>query len=1358
MLAAYVPTPVAQAISQQPHSPTAPMAERLPAAVLFIDISGFTPLSELLSQAGPTGAEELTRLINEYFTHIIQTVEGYQGQVVKFSGDAVTVLFPAETISLQVAARRAGECALAVQAKMSRFTRLNISQGPASLSTKIGIGAGKVLACHIGGVSGRWEYLVAGDPLVQVAAAEHQAEPGQIILSPQAWQEVEPFFAGGADARGFVNLRGVLDSLPTLNPDPLRWEELNAEEMELAAEALKCYIPGAIQARLQQHSEWLAELRRMTILFVGIGSLDYEAEEAKDRLQTLLHAVQEIIYSLEGALDKVTVDDKGTVIVILFGVPPFTHEDDAQRAVTCALRLQTIAEAQSLRMSIGITEGSIFAGPVGAPGRKEYTVIGDQANLAARLMQYGRHGDLIISEEVKKRVGANFIIENLGNISVKGKINVLPAYRVQGEEGAQFQFVSRYFSEGEPLIGRKAQLEQARRMAARTRAGRLEVLFIEGELGLGKSRLVSEMVREWILGTNPAYGSKCNSYGRQTPYQGWQEILAAIYGLTPDLSPERRLARLANAVVDLPDPPEQPNYWANRLPLLTEVLNLDIPENDFTHNISGELRRNNTFALIEALLRHQAQSQPMLIVLEDLHWADELSIALAAYLAKALADAAIMFVLAYRPLSQAEMGGLADTQSQPYARTIYLEPLNNEESLTLIHSMLGDYQPSEEAQATLLGRGQGNPFFLQEISRAILSVIRRQKDVLVNLSEPLDLPATVQDAILARVDRLPDAKRLTLKVASVIGANFERMLLSTVHPMANTVFEIAAQLADLEHENLIRLEIPEPKWEYAFHNVITQEVVYEGLLLAQRRQLHTTIGETLEKSVPDAVERLAYHYSRSNNAQKGLVYLKQAAQKASREYANQTAINYYTEILAGLAASSTEPDSEDGRAGETAKARRKTGLFSAEYWDILLERARLYNLVGHRQEEAEDLGTLGILAEALNDNRRRALAAKQWAYFYETRGDYASGLELIERAVNLAQLTEDEKLVGEGYSHWGKLLYLSGDYHKASEYLEQALHIAQKYNDKVAQADYLRNQGLVSFYQADYLTAQAYFSQAVNLRQALGDELGLSLSLRDLGQTVYKMGQYITAQNFFNQALAIHRKIGDRTGEALTQHYLGMVQRTLGNYTAARALLEESLARHRLLRDRRCEANNLVHLGFLHGRLGNYTTALGMVEEALPTIQELNDPWDLSTALTYYSWLLTDTGEYHKAQMYLQEALQLESDIKRGLARATIIENIALLGRVALARHDLSLAITCAQHSQMFLKQHGPSGIEHPAMVYLTAYQIFSASQKSEQAKMILQQGQDYMAAQAAQINDPALRQLYLEQVSENRALLALNG
>ncbi|MDX1520893.1 MAG: adenylate/guanylate cyclase domain-containing protein, partial [Anaerolineae bacterium] len=429
-LAAYVPGPVMQAIYRNPQPLTQAIHRRFPAAVLFSDISGFTPLSELLHKAGPTGAEDLTYFINQYFTQMIELIDRHQGQVVKFSGDALTALFPAEDYSMQIAVRLAGECALAMQAEMAGFARIETPRGAVSLSMKAGVGAGQVLEASIGGVLGRWEYVVCGDPLVQVALAERQAKPGQTIFSPQAWAMAKSYFSGVALADDFINVSQVRTPLTLAPPVAIDWSKLGWEQRTLAEKALQRYIPGAIKARLNEQSEWLAELRRMTTLFIGIGGFDFEADDAPEKLQVFLQATQELIYRFEGSLGKVAVDDKGTVLIILFGAPPFFHEDDARRGVACAIALQAVAREQGLRMSIGITEGLIFAGPVGAPNRREYTVIGDQVNLAARLMQYGRAGTILITERVKDRAGPHFITESLGRITLKGKTQTEAAYEV----------------------------------------------------------------------------------------------------------------------------------------------------------------------------------------------------------------------------------------------------------------------------------------------------------------------------------------------------------------------------------------------------------------------------------------------------------------------------------------------------------------------------------------------------------------------------------------------------------------------------------------------------------------------------------------------------------------------------------------------------------------------------------------------------------------------------------------------------------------------------------------------------------------------------------------------------------------
>ncbi|MCB0192676.1 MAG: tetratricopeptide repeat protein [Anaerolineae bacterium] len=1338
-LAAYVPMPVAQTIYHQPQPLTGPKSCRYPAAVLFADISGFTRLSEVLSRTGPTGAEELTQLINQYFTRMIRIVQDYHGQVVKFSGDAMTIIFPLEDFelgrsdSLAVAVRRAGECALEMQAKMSHFADIKISQGRASLSMKAGIGVGEILECSIGGALGRWEYVIGGHPLVQVGAAEHHARPGQIVASAQAWAIARHFFNGVPTDDGFVVLDRALEVLPKVPSTSLDWSKIPPEQRPLAEKAMLCYIPGAIKARLDEQAEWLAELRRITVLFIGIGGFDYESREIAPRLQNFLQAAQEVTYRFEGSLGKIAIDDKGTVMLILFGAPPFFHEDDATRAVACALGLQVVAQERHLRMSIGITEGSIFAGPVGAPNHREYTVIGNTVNLAARLMEYGRGGSIIVSQRVKAKAGSRFVVEDLGNLSLRGNSVPTPAYLVTGERGVQDEIFNRYLLHDDPLVGRKAELEQMRRIEAKVRKGNFQLLFIEADLGLGKSRLAAELVREWMMEGGVGYGSKCVSYGQQVPYQGWREILVAIFGLTPSSSTEQKIAHLVTGLKELVTPSEQPDYWLERLPLLGDILGMNVPESPFTRHLSAELRRDNTFALVEAILRHQAGRHPLLILLEDIQWADDLSLSLAAYLTQNLIGSPIFMGLLYRP--DANLQDLAPALDFPYAHTMRLHPLSDQESLDLVRILLKGRSVPPEVEEVILSKGQGNLFFLQEITNRILDVIDNHKKQTDNLLETLNLPDTLQEVILARFDRLSEAEKLTLKIASVIGTHFQRLLLSEVHPMINAQLRLSEQLDRLEHENLVRLEQPAPKWEYVFHSVIAQEVVYEGLLLAQRRQLHSIVAEALENIAPDEVEQLAFHYKRSDNWQKALEYLRIASQRARRENANNAAIGYYSEILVCL-------------------QNLSTNIVTTEYWDTLLERAKLYNLIGWRDEELEDLGTLGIMAEALNDKTRRALAARQWARLYETSGDYTSALEINARFISLAQAIDNERLLGEGYNYQGRLLYLCDQYEPAVDYLQQAFDIAERTQDEIAKAECLNNHGLVAHYQAKYDTALQDFLDAINLWQKLDRKLELGHSLSNLGEVYYDMGRYTLAHQTYKRALSLHKSMGDRAGMALARYGLGKVERGLGNFTQSKRYLEQALTFYQSIGDRHMEGRCLSDLGLLYCRLENYNTAGIYLDEAITILRDLNAPWwTIVRTLIFFAWALHDQGHFEEAQIYITEALDIERDTQRQVA---LVEDMLHLGRIALALDNLDQAERWIQHVVYYLDRQGVQGIEHPAFVYLNCYHILHGAGHKDQANQLLLQGYRFVIRQAQQINDESSRKSYLTNIPEHRQLKVL--
>jgi len=376
-LAAYVPQSLTRTVLSKasPEPPTAHQAHYMQAAVLFADISGFTPLTAALGEKGSEGPEELTRILNLYFSWMIRFVETEGGEVVKFGGDALTVVFPAVDEPLSVATRRAVQAAEIMQSSMDDFGIVESSVGLVALKMKFGIGAGEVITTHVGGIYDRWEYLIAGDALQQATQAENRAAQGEMVLSTEAEKIIAP--------------QNVI-------PKPLRqidWTE--AKNPTGAESVLRYYIPGPVRSWLETDLHgWLATLRPMSVLFIGIKGLDYNQPGTIEKLHSFVCKIQEIIYHYWGSLTRLTVDDKGTVLLILFGAPPLSHENDPEHALHSAMDLQVLTKEHDLELAIGITTGRMFAGPVGGDTRREYTVMGDAVNLAARLMVAAGPGNI----------------------------------------------------------------------------------------------------------------------------------------------------------------------------------------------------------------------------------------------------------------------------------------------------------------------------------------------------------------------------------------------------------------------------------------------------------------------------------------------------------------------------------------------------------------------------------------------------------------------------------------------------------------------------------------------------------------------------------------------------------------------------------------------------------------------------------------------------------------------------------------------------------------------------------------------------------------------------------------------------
>ncbi len=1305
-IASYIPPPLLRTVLDEPRAPTQPAAQGFPAAVLIVDVSGFTPLAEALAQIGPEGPEELTRLLNGYFSRMIDLLSSQGGEVVKFSGDALTVVFPGHEEPLGHAARRAWQAAQAMQEAMAEFNLLGTSLGAITLEMRIGIGAGSVLAMQVGGVYGRWEYVIAGDPVRQAAEAELRAAPGEIVLSPEAEGLVCPH---------------------ALPPRPLQLPDWSALPDPTAVEAiLRCYVPGPAQPWLGEGlRDWLGVLRPMSVLFVGIGGLDYARAEAVGKLHNLLRATQDIAYRYEGTLRQLVVDDKGTVLIVLFGAPPFAHEDDAGRAVRCAVDLVRSAEALPLQLTVGIASGRVFAGPVGSATRREYAVVGDAVNLAARLMGRAEQGGILCDFDTYRQARSRVGFESLPPIRVKGKAGPVRVYGPLDDPSADQRSADDAQS---ALIGRRAELARLGDALDAVERGSSRVLILTGEAGIGKSRLLLELARllrerglPWLAGAG-------QSIGQQTPYQAWREVFSYYFDLGEASGPAERGERvryLGQEVV-----PEQ----IPRLPLLNDLLGLDLAETPTTASLDPALRQQSLFLLLLALLRAWARERPLILILEDVHWLDSLSWELAEYLARGLIASGdpLLLILATRPLEEGSTGAshVASLSTLPQAEVLTLDTLSPEETVALATMRLGlpEGQLPEEIADLVRRRAEGHPFFAEEL---VLTL--RDEEVIVLEPDPgaadkrsppfrcvvrrelsqaeQTLPDTIQGLVLARIDRLPPERQLTLKVAAVIGLTFGYNPLRHALERHTNIDEsgLRTHLAALTALELTLLDDPLPDPLYSFKHLIIQEVTYGTLLFAQRRQLHRTVAEWYEETflaegaagmqhtaspppqplsphLSSYLPLLVHHYHHAGDTDRERHYAGLAGERAAAQFANAEALAYL-----GRALELTPPGDHAGR------------------YALLLARESVYDRQGARENQHQDVAALQELAEAMADDCRRAEAALRRARLAEATGDYLTATTAVEEAIRLAQAGRDNVLEAAGYLHWGRVLWRQGEHETARLRMEEALYLVRAARSpaqggaepgaaalpgasrceaasaQAVEADCLRNLGNVSLYlgeydlahdhyeqalqlcrdrgdlpgesallnnlgtvlanQGDYGQAQAYYEQTLRIKQEIGDRQSQGLVLNNLGSTATNLGYYSRARSYFEQALKIYHEVGHLRGEGTTLNNLGVVAMGQGDYDQSRDYLQRALLLRHRIGDRQGECHTLNNLGIVAINLGDYAHARDHLEQSLQICRAIGNRRGEGEGLAYLGLLSHYLGNNAAARAHCEQALQTAQDL-----------------------------------------------------------------------------------------------------------------
>ena len=1173
-LAAYLPMDRLQALARG-----AALPDRVIGSALVADISGFTPLTEALTrELGPQrGAEEVTRQLNLIYTALSEVVHRLGGSIMDFSGDAITCWFNGDD-GFQGAA-----CALAMQQVMRSFTAIALPSGQTlPLAMKVGVAAGTARRFVLGDPAIQLMDVLAGALLDDLAAAEHHAQKGEVVLT-----EATALALGAAASvpewREDAALGCRFAVLQQLSSEakPHPWPTVPAAG--LTDLQLRPWLLPAVYDRLRHgQGDFLAELRPAVPLFMSFSGIDYDHdEEAETKLNSLLQQVQRTLAQYEAVVLQLTIGDKGSYFYAVFGAP-IAHEDDAVRAATAALELRASATQMKFvqNIQIGISQGRMWTGAYGGSERRAYGVLGDEVNLAARLMQAAQPGQILVSQVARQATGDRLAWQELPAIRVKGKADPVNVFSLSAARARQ---VSRLpeIQYALPMVGRRQELALIDERLAQVLDQHGQIIAITGEAGIGKSRLLAEALQHAADQYFDVYRGECQSYGVNTSYLVWQGIWWRFFDLDPNGTLNEhidRLERQLNRIHPL---------LAHRLPLLGAVLNLPITDNALTRSFDAKLRKASLETLLVECVRARARELPLLLILEECHWMDALSDDLLDVIGRAIANLPVLIIMVYRsPETQRQQA--PRVSRLPYFAEIRLTDFVLEEAEQLIELKLRQFYGSEVGIAPLMirritERAQGNPFYIEELLNYLQDRGIDPRDT--RTLDQLDLPASLYSLILSRIDQLTESQKITLRVASVIGRLFGAAALSGSFPQLQDQQRVVHDLADLNRLELTMVD-SEPELTYLFKHVITQEVSYQSLPYATRAVLHEQVAVYLERTyaptLDQYVDLLAFHYDHTQNDDKRREYLLKAGVAAQAEYANEVAIDYYQRVLPLLIG-----------AAQTA-ARLKLG--------------QVLEIVGRWDEADEQYRQALALADRTDDPQTRAQCQILIAELLRKRGSYGEAERWLQLARQTCELHGDEAGVGQILHISGSVAAQQGRYEQARTFYEQSLAIRQRLHDQPRIAALLSNLGIVARYQGDSAQARTLSEESLRLRREVGDKLMISVSLNNLGNLYLDLDDPAQARELLEEAVAMRREVGDRMATANSLNNLGNVARAQGNYADARAFYYESLTINRELGERWAIAYLLEDFGSLAALEGEAPRTLRLIGAAAALREAIGAP------------------------------------------------------------------------------------------------------------------------------------------------------
>lgn len=1255
------------------------------AQTLFVDISGFTSLTERLLQHGTEGAEILSIHLNAIFEPMVALVVARGGIIPHFAGDAFTAIFEMsenwETPMLRRKIEEVANIAHEIQAIFREEPVRRTKFGDFTIHVRVGLSFGEVEWGIVG--EKIHTFFFKGEAIEQAAEAEHHAAPQDIIFDAPYRRFLEDNQCESVDyeviktkiSSNFFKilpkqtrlLRGghhVSDNVLGSPSEPTDGREAVAIDNNVAY-----FLPKSI---LEFNDK--GEFRDVVSVFIA-----FDGIETYEQLNKFSNILIPQFQSFGGYFKELDFGDKGALAVGFWGAP-VAFENNATRALEFVLHLRdelhNIGD-DSVRFRIGMTSGVAYAGLIGGSMRRQYAVVGSRVNLAARLMSQA-HWDCILTD---KDIAANrkFLFAEKGTIKYKGFSESVKTFQLLHKKADERALFSG------SMVGRATELNTLTDAALTTFGSTTNGVWADifGEAGVGKTRLTFEL-RERLtknLGAKGFFWATCPSDQiLKKPFNAFVYFLKSYFSQNVENSIAENLhtfnVNFETFIQSLPKTAATEGGELRRTKtVLTALIGLH-EKDSLWEQLDAKGRFENTLVALSSFFLGLAHGQPLVLELEDAHWIDDASLRFLHGFLRKMAALPIFVIVTSRYSDEGIKSYLFDNQFFKQHNINHIDiDLNTftPEALRLFAEARLHKKVRPDLLELLWRTTNGNPFYIEQIlayfiENNLLTIIEGEWDV---RDKNIKVSNSISSILTARIDRLSLLVRETVKAAAVIGREFELSVLSEVMQAHEEFRRHTGDGKAMLREQILAAERGQiwramNELRYIFRHALLREAVYDMQMRTQLRELHAAIGRAIEKVYAENLEEryadLAFHYEQAENAGKSKEFLRKAGDYAKRNFQNQQALTFYDRLIEKL-------DDE-----------QEVNILT----NILIRKGEVLQLIGKWHDSEVHFHEALFKARSNDDTLLRGRASTALGTLLMLKGSYRDAQPYLETAAQLFGQLEDPIGTMRAWGDLGNLFFRQGDYHVAKDFFNKSLHISRYYNIKInphivsnlglthmnlgnytegvavhqealrdssqandqsSMATLSINLGIIQFEKGDEDQALRSLESGLAISQRLGNKLLISIALGCIGNIYRVKGNFEIAEKYLLEDLQITQNLGDKQGISIANELIGRLHATKGDFMQAKIFYQESLYLCRQIGYQKGIAKTLQGLGEVFSLEKDYLDALNCFDEAISICQKMNNQLIMGQCLVEKANVLIGVGDLQTAAQSRDAAIQVADSL-----------------------------------------------------------------------------------------------------------------